>query len=68
MTSQVMEISGAKQGELPVFKQPEFTSAQANFRQKLQQYHSTQQMPVDTSTYTNCDVDANTLQVISGFA
>jgi hypothetical protein len=66
-TSMVMDATGAKKEELPVFQQPEFTSAQADFRQKLKEYKSTNQMPVDTSTYSSCDISEGALQDISGF-
>jgi hypothetical protein len=66
-TSMVMDATGAKKEELPVFQQPEFTSAQADFRQKLKEYKSTNQMPIDTSTYSSCDISEGILQDISGF-
>ncbi|QRV22881.1 lipoprotein [Marinomonas foliarum] len=66
-TSMVMDATGAKKEELPVFQQPEFTSAQADFRQKLKEYKSTNQMPIDTSTYSSCDISEGVLQDISGF-
>ncbi|MCB5163017.1 hypothetical protein [Marinomonas algarum] len=66
-TSMIMDATGAKKGELPVFQQAAFTSAQADFRSKLEQYHNTNQMPVDTSSYSSCDLNQNILQDISGF-
>jgi hypothetical protein len=52
--------------ELPVFQQPEFTSAQADFRQKLKEYKSTNQMPIDISTYSSGDISEGALQDTSG--
>ena len=66
-TSMIMDATGAKKGELPAFQQPAFTNAQADFRKKLEQYHNTNQMPVDTSSYSSCNLSQKTLQDISGF-
>lgn len=66
-TSMIMDATGAKKGELPAFQQPDFTNAQADFRKKLEQYHNTNQMPVDTSSYSSCNLSQKTLQDISGF-
>jgi hypothetical protein len=66
-TSMVKEVTGAKEGELPVFQQAGFTQAQAEFRQKLQQYHNSKQLPADTSTFSNCEIKQSALENLSGF-
>ncbi|MEL0612079.1 hypothetical protein [Marinomonas arenicola] len=66
-TSMIMDATGAKKGELPTFQQPAFTNAQADFRKKLEIYHNTNKMPVDTSSYSSCNLNQKTLQDISGF-
>lgn len=66
-TSMIMDVTGAKKGELPAFQQPAFTNAQADFRKKLEQYHNTNQLPVDTSSYSSCNFNQKEIQDISGF-